>query len=93
MARADPDSPQKLPLVGYALGILVAVLCLATWAATGFHQGWTQTQVPHTVTDEITGISKQSYEDGFIAGVDFLGAGILAALIIVGIAFILQRKH
>jgi hypothetical protein len=44
--------------------------------ATGAHRGWTKTQVATITVDEITGIAGRSYEKQFVAGVEFLGAGL-----------------
>ena len=62
-----------------ALAALVAVGALATWLGTGAHRGWTKTSVPKMTLDEVTGIESPTYEKRFVAGVDFLGAGTLAA--------------
>lgn len=63
----------------YIFAAVVAAVTLTIWASTGFHTGWTQTSIPVTGVDEITGIEFTTYEEGFVAGVDVLGAGLGAA--------------
>ena len=77
-----------------ALAALVAVGVLATWLGTGAHCGWTKTSVPKMTLDEVTGIESPTYEKRFVAGVDFLGAGTLAAgaLAVVSLFFRNQTK-
>ena len=77
-----------------ALAALVAVGALAIWLGTGAHRGWTKTSVPKMTLDEVTGIESPTYEKRFVAGVDFLGAGTLAAgaLAVVSLFFRNQTK-
>ena len=62
-----------------AVAVLVAVVAAGIWLATGAHRGWTKTEVERITVDEITGIEGRSYEKQFVAGVEFLVAGLLAA--------------
>lgn len=68
----------------YIFAGLVAIATVVVWSTGGFHTGWTQTRIPVTGTDEITGITYTQYEDGFVPGLDVLGGGLIAAALIVG---------
>lgn len=59
----------------------------ATWLVTGAHRGWTQTSIPVVTLDEVTGIEATAYEPGFVAGVDFLGAALLGATLLIAGSF------
>ena len=76
------------------LAALVATGVLATWLGTGAHRGWTKTSLQSMTLDEVTGIESPTYRKGFVAGVDFLGAGVLAAgaLAVVSLFFRKQNK-
>lgn len=80
----------KKPLQAGA--VLVAVAAVGIWLATGAHRGWTKTQVERITVDEITGIEGRSYEKQFVAGVEFLGAGLFTAAALAGISFCF-RNH
>jgi len=71
---------------------LGAVLLLTgtatTWVLTGAHRGWSRTTVTEMQTDEITGIEYPVHRDGFVAGVEFLGGGVLVALALAGMSFL-----
>ncbi|TVP79290.1 MAG: hypothetical protein EA353_06425 [Puniceicoccaceae bacterium] len=77
--------------------VLTAAATFMVWASGGFHWGWSQNQIPIEQVDEITGIEYLTYEDGFRAGMEFLGGGLtLAALLIMLSAFFgyrARRKH
>jgi hypothetical protein len=53
-----------------------------TWLATGAHRGWTRTEITTLHHDEITGIDYPVAQPGFVAGVDFLGAGLALAAVL-----------
>ncbi|MEM0967502.1 MAG: hypothetical protein AAGJ81_15245 [Verrucomicrobiota bacterium] len=74
----------------YSLSALVGIATLVVWGLGGFHTGWTQTKIPITGVDEITGIEYTTYDDGFVAGIDFLGGGIAVAVVIAAITFVVQ---
>ncbi|MSU56988.1 MAG: hypothetical protein EXS35_02195 [Pedosphaera sp.] len=75
-----------------AVASLVAVAAVGTWLATGAHRGWTKTSVQKMTLDEVTGIESPSYEKKFVAGVDFLGAGLLAAGGLAGISLFFRHQ-
>lgn len=77
-ASAKQPSSPKPPAIRLVLRVAALALLFATvgfWAAKGAHTGWSQNQVPVKQTDEITGIEYVTYEDRFVPGVEFLGAG------------------
>jgi len=74
-----------------ALAAFVAVGSIATWLITGAHRGWTQTSVPKMTLDEVTGIESPRYEKRFVAGVDFLGAGLVAAGVLGGVSLFFRK--
>ena len=76
--------------ISYIVTALIAAATLVLWAAGGFHTGWTQTRIPVHGVDEITGIEFTTYEDGFIAGLEVLAAGLGAAF---GISAISTALH
>lgn len=75
-----------------AVAALLAVAAISTWLVTGAHRGWTKTSVQKMTLDEITGIESPSYEKKFVAGVDFLGAGLLAAGALAGISLFFRNQ-
>lgn len=75
-----------------ALAALVAVGAIATWLVTGAHRGWTKTSVQKMTLDEVTGIESPRYEKKFVAGVDFLGAGLLAAVVLGGVSLFFRKQ-
>ena len=74
------------------LAALVATGVLATWLGTGAHRGWTKTSVQKMTLDEVTGIESPSYRRRFVAGVDFLGAGTLAAGALAVVSLLFRKK-
>ncbi len=75
----------------FALGL--ALLASGIWLATGAHRGWTRTSVPKNTVDEVTGIESVTYENRFVAGVDFLGASWLGAGALTGLSFFFRKEQ
>ena len=75
-----------------AVAALIALAAVATWLATGAHRGWSKTSVQKMTVDEVTGIESPSYEKKFVAGVDFLGAALLAAAATAGISLLFRKQ-
>ncbi len=75
------------------VALAVAVLATAWWAAAGASRGWTKTSVERITLDEITGLEGRTYEDKFVPGVDFLGAGLLGAAALGGASFLFRRAQ
>jgi hypothetical protein len=74
------------------IGLTIALAVLGTWFFCGHNLGWTKTSRTHKYTDPVTGIQVDRYEDAFIPGVDFLGAGLIASVVVLGISFVLRHK-
>jgi hypothetical protein len=74
---------------------LVLAITLTVWSSGGFHRGWSQTQIPTAQVDPITEIEFVTYEDGFVAGLDFLllGAGIATALFASSIVVTVRSRR
>jgi hypothetical protein len=61
------------------LALVIALAAAGTWLATGAGRGWTKTSVAKKTVDEVTGLEGITYEKRFVAGLDFLGAGLAGA--------------
>jgi hypothetical protein len=84
--------------IAYALAIAAALtlaITLTVWSSGGFHRGWTQTQIPTAQVDPITEIEFVTYEEGFVAGLDFLllGVGIAGALLVSSMMLTLRSRR
>lgn len=75
-----------------AVAALLALAVIVTWLVTGAHRGWTKTSVQRMTPDEITGIESPSYEKKFVAGVEFLGAGLFAAGALAALSFLFRNQ-
>jgi crotonobetainyl-CoA:carnitine CoA-transferase CaiB-like acyl-CoA transferase len=75
-----------------ALAALIALGALAIWLGTGAHRGWTMTEVANTSVDEVTGLTGGPPVKKFVAGVDFLGAGILAAGALAAVSLFFRKQ-
>ena len=73
--------------------VILIVVALGVWLATGANQGWTKTSVPVKKTDEVTGITVDEYQKRFVPGVDFLGATLLASGFLAGASFLFHRPQ
>jgi hypothetical protein len=93
-AAEHPTSAQAHParLVLRLTALVLLIGTISFWSVKGAHPGWSQNQVPVKQTDEITGIEFVTYEQRFVPGVDFLGAGtgLAAGLFVVSLFF--KRK-
>ncbi len=74
------------------LAVAIAIVFAGTWIALGAHTGWTKTSAPVTVVDEITGIESLTWEERFIPGIDFLGAGLVVATVVGGASFLVRKS-
>lgn len=81
--------------VGQALRTLAfvgAIAVVGTWFSFGANTGWTKTSVPVTAVDEVTGIESQTWEDKFVPGLEFLGAGLIGAVVLGGVSFFFRKS-
>jgi hypothetical protein len=86
-------SAAPLPRFLRLIAVLLLAGTIAIWLATGAHRGWTRTSVTEMQHDAVTGIEFPVERDKFVAGVEFLAAGIgLAAALGLG-SFILVRRN
>jgi len=69
------------------LGCLMALATVGWWFFCGSNPGWTKTSVPVKAVEEATGIESVVWKNQFVPGVDFLGAGVLVAVVLIGISF------
>ena len=74
------------------LALTLVVAAVGVWMATGSRRGWTKTSVPIKKTDEVTGIIYEQYEKRFVPGVDFLGAALLGAGVLMAASFLFRKK-
>jgi hypothetical protein len=75
------------------LALLVVFITVGTWLVTGANRGWTKTSVPVKTLDPVTGIEGVSYQKKFLPGVDFLGAGIVVAVVLGGSSLLVRKKQ
>jgi len=75
------------------IAILLALGIVASWAALGANRGWTKTSREVRQLDEVTGIEGITNVKTFVPGVDFLGAGLLAAVGLVGASLFFRNPN
>lgn len=78
-----------------SLRLLALFLSLATlgfWGAKGAHTGWSQDRVPVKQVDEVTGLDHITYEDRYVAGLDFLGGGLALAGLLAGVSLFVRNQ-
>jgi len=73
------------------LAVVLALAIVASWAALGANRGWTKTSREVRQLDEVTGIEGITNVSAFMPGVDFLGAGLLAAAGLAGVSFFFRK--
>jgi hypothetical protein len=74
------------------LALLFLLGTAGTWLATGANRGWTKTSVQVRTLDQVTGIEGITYQPKFLPGVDFLGAGVFAAIVLGGASLLFRPK-
>lgn len=85
----------KRQTIGKGLSVLAVVIALGvagTWLSLGANTGWTKTSVPVAEVDEITGIESQTWEEKFLPGLEFLGAGLFGALVLGGGSLFFRKQ-
>lgn len=80
----------KRALIILAVGVVLGATL--TWLGLGANRGWTKTSVPVTSVDEVTGIEAISYRDGFVPGLDFLGAALFAGALLAGGSLLISKS-
>jgi hypothetical protein len=81
-----------LPLALRACSALLLGGILTFWMLNGAHRGWNMDRVPVEKTDELTGIAYVEYEDRFVPGMEFLGAGVAASAVLFGLSFLFRKR-
>jgi hypothetical protein len=74
------------------LAVFSAVAIIACWLSLGAHVGWSQTRVPVHKTDPVAE-TIADYENRFLPGLDFLGAGLLGAAAIFALTFLVPASR
>ena len=75
------------------ISLVVLVLGLLGWAATGFHWGWSKTSVTQMQVDEITGLEFPVTTNRLVFGVEILGACVFLAGVIFGGSFACKKNN
>jgi hypothetical protein len=78
----------KLRIAAFFLALVVT----AYWFFGGPNLGWTMNSVPHKEIEPVTGREWTRYEDRFVPGLDFLGAGLFVAALVGGSSFLIRKK-
>jgi hypothetical protein len=98
MSAPDPN-PETLPAGVPAwriflrlLGPFIALATFARWAASGYNRGLTKNRIESVKVDEITGIEYIEWVDAFIPGIELLGLGVAAGLLLFAVTFVPRRK-
>jgi hypothetical protein len=76
----------------FILGVAVAAITLAVWLATGAHPGWTRTTETVMRVDAVTGLDYPETRRKFIAGVEWLGAGLGLACVLGTLGILAGRR-
>jgi hypothetical protein len=82
-----------LPTILRILAFAIAFGVTAFWVNGGSHTGWSMNKVPVILTDEITGIEYTEYEDRYVPGIEVLGGGWVAALVLGGISVFIKSRQ
>ena len=75
------------------VSIVVLVLGLLGWAATGFHWGWSKTSVTEMQVDEITSLEFPVTTNRLVFGVEILGACVFSAGVIFSGSFACKKNN
>jgi hypothetical protein len=82
----------RLKQILHAMALGLALAGLVIWLARGAHRGWTQTTVPVTFHDDVTGLEGIRYDRKFVPGLDFLGLILLGSGLLSGTAMAMRRQ-
>jgi len=74
------------------LAIIVLLAAVGIWLAKGAHRGWTVNNIERRATDPVTGLTKSTWEKGFIPGWDCLTAAALTSAGLAGVSCLLRSK-
>ncbi|HEY5742539.1 MAG TPA: hypothetical protein VIS99_08355 [Terrimicrobiaceae bacterium] len=85
-------SSKVIPLLR-ALALISAVAIVACWLSLGANMGWSQTRVPVDRENLASESTLEAYEERFVPGLDFLGAGLLGAAAILALTFLVPNRR
>lgn len=72
--------------------LLLALATVGVWLATGAHRGWTRTSETEMQLDPVTEIEFPVERKRFVMGIELLGGGLFAALVLAGGSFLFKSK-
>ena len=72
--------------------LVIMLLTLGVWLATGAHRGWTKTSVTVVEIEPVTGLENPVQKKQFVMGVELLGVGLTAAAALAGASFFFKSK-
>jgi len=72
--------------------LAVIVMSTALWFFAGPNLGWTKTSVPQLEKDKVTKQDYTKWERRFVPGIDFLGAALIAAGVLLAGASLCRKK-
>ncbi len=75
------------------VALLLFLVTIGTWIYTGAHFGWTMTQVQEIQIEEITEMEMVVFHDRFVAGIDFLAAGVSLSLLLLFAGLFLSHRY
>lgn len=85
-------SSARLTSLLHGAAVLIFVVGLGLWLASGARVGWTQTSAVSMQRDEITGIDYPVRRATFIAGVEVPLIGATAAAMLAGLSWLPKRR-
>jgi hypothetical protein len=71
--------------------LFVTLVTLVLWLFGGPNTGFTKTSEPVTTIDPVTEQEIITWEKRFLPGVEFLGGGLLAGALLLGVSFLFRR--
>jgi hypothetical protein len=74
------------------VALVIALLTLGLWLATGAHRGWTKTSVTVIEIEPVTGLENPVPKKQFVMGIELLGLGLGAAAAAAGASFFFKIK-
>jgi len=74
------------------LGFILILAVLGLWLKTGAHTGFSKNRVEIEKVDPITQIEYVDYEERFVMGVEYMGAGVIGGFALIGASFFFGRK-
>lgn len=95
LCYSDSMIKESTPLTRWLrlIALLLFLATVGTWIYTGCHIGWTKTQVQEIQIEEVTEMEVVVIHDHFVAGIDFLGAGVGMALLLLLASLFLSRRY